>query len=559
MQPYNTGIQMPENESERKAPELKTLLVLALTAGLLSSCAAAAIQARPVAPEATQSATVTRAVVPSSTPPSTSTPQITATPATYGPDMDGFPVGINPLSGQPAEDPSLLKIPAVLVSISHFPATGRPQAGLSFAPFVYEFSITGGESRFLAAFYGAYPQPEVPIRGDCAIRAGAFELSGTLLGNRVWLDTNANGYQDPGEDGIPGVCVDLLSAQGQLLDSTTTDSNGMYGFSVLPERRYVLAFRKPMHLAFTKRDVGLDDKDSDVDPPSGRTAEVLVGRDTRDWDAGLVPDELNPPPTPLPEGWPRPEVGPVRSGRLHYTYLNASYHNSCLIFAFASRENLEKIPLCASVPHEEVGGGEMLTVDRLVAVAEDNARHTAGSSFNYSSNRYTESPPSGGTAASQINVFFSTLNQSGWTYDPLYQAYLRYVDSADKNAPGVLHPDVDRLTGRQLHVENVVLIMVDTDVVSATNLNIRLDEGNTGPGTLFRNGQAFPIKWSTRAGEYERKTGFRRPIQFLNPDGSAAVLKPGHTWVLMMTPYSLVEQKAGVHWIRYGAPEGEAR
>ena len=39
-------------------------------------------------------------------------------------------------------DPSQLNIPAVLVSTSHFPPQARPQAGFSFAPFVYEYFIT---------------------------------------------------------------------------------------------------------------------------------------------------------------------------------------------------------------------------------------------------------------------------------------------------------------------------------------------------------------------------------------------------------------------------------
>src|SRR5512140_925604 len=89
----------------------------------------------------------------------TATPQPTAAPVTYGPKPDDFPAGINPLSGLPVRDPDLLKTPALLSSSSHFPATARPQAGLSFAPYVFEFSITGGETRFLTTFYGEFPAP----------------------------------------------------------------------------------------------------------------------------------------------------------------------------------------------------------------------------------------------------------------------------------------------------------------------------------------------------------------------------------------------------------------
>jgi len=43
----------------------------------------------------------------------------------------------------------LLQFPALLVSISHFPVEARPQAGLSFAPYVFEIYITEGATRFL--------------------------------------------------------------------------------------------------------------------------------------------------------------------------------------------------------------------------------------------------------------------------------------------------------------------------------------------------------------------------------------------------------------------------
>jgi len=193
-------------------------------------------------------------------------------------------------------------------------------------------------------------------------------------------------------------------------------------------------------------------------------------------------------------------------------------------------------------------------------VAEDNMRRTAGRPFDYSSNVYSPVAPPGGIPASQLDVFFGNINQSGWVYDPLYRAYLRYVDNADINALGVLHPDVDRLTGRQLHFENVVIVMADTDVVTRSNLDIHLDAGNSGPALLFRNRQYFPITWSAVGGDYEMRTGLRRPIRFLNPDGSPAALMPGHTWVVIVTPFSRFESPGGgTHVIEYAPPAGEAQ
>jgi hypothetical protein len=543
-----------------KQPWLVPWAFIVTSALLLNGCAPSKAQA--LASAATMSSPQNN--IPETATPtlieSTPTSQPAASAVSYGPNQTDFPPGINPLTGQPVADPPLLKIPALLISVSHFPPVARPQAGLSFAPFVFEFSITGGETRFLATFYGEFPAPEIPVTGDCEVRKEPFKQTDTILGNRVWLDKNENGIQDPGEPGIGGICVNLYDANGNLLQETTTDTNGYYGFNVQSGQTYTLEFVKPTYLDFTQQNVGDEDQDSDPNPSTGRTNPITVNQDALSWDAGMIPNENFVTPTPNPKHDPQPQVGPVRSGRLLYAYIGGFFQDSCLIYASASPEELPLIPHCSFVAHEDSGGGSMLEITRMKAIAEDNMRHTADKPFNYASNLYTDQVSSGGSPASQINVFFASLNQSGWTYDPLYRAWLRYVDNADKNNRGVLHADTDRLTGRQLYFDNVIVLMADTDVVSPTNIDIKLDQGNENYAFLFRDGKMFPIKWSTKSGEYEKLTGFRRPIQFLNMDGSPAALKPGHTWVIIVTPFSYFqEQQPGVYLVRYAAPEGEAR
>ena len=183
-------------------------------------------------------------------PPVTPTPQPLPLPATYGPDT--FPQGFNPLSGQRVSDPARLEYPAILLSISHFPPAARPQAGLSFAPFVYEYYITEGSTRHVAVVYGEFPAPEIPLHGDCKVRAEPMTQTDTILGNRVWQDKNGNGIQDPREGGIGGICVDLLDANGKSLGQTTTDSNGYYAFNV-KAGKYIIEFEKPAGWSLLKR------------------------------------------------------------------------------------------------------------------------------------------------------------------------------------------------------------------------------------------------------------------------------------------------------------------
>ncbi|NEO97700.1 MAG: hypothetical protein F6K58_03130, partial [Symploca sp. SIO2E9] len=72
------------------------------------------------------------------------------------------------------------------------------------------------------------------------------------LGDFVFEDSNANGIQDDGEDGIAGVTVNLLSdvdgdgeiEEGEIIHTTTTDANGEYHFTVVTGD-YKVQFEQP--------------------------------------------------------------------------------------------------------------------------------------------------------------------------------------------------------------------------------------------------------------------------------------------------------------------------
>jgi hypothetical protein len=536
-----------------KKRNTKTMLVMSITLLFFLACATAGGTATESAPSEPQPAPLSTAILPPEAT-STSAPQPFATPSFFGPDPEDFPKGYNPLSGKAVEDPSLLQIPAMLISISHFPPVARPQAGLSFAPWVFEFYITEGATRFLSVLHGAFPESKIPVTGDCEIRKEPFTQTAQILGNQVWLDENKNGRQESYEPGVGSICVNLYDDASQLIESTTTDTNGYYGFNVQPAK-YTIEFVLPKWLGFTTQNVGDENTDSDADSSSGR-ADADVRSTLLYLDAGLIPsDQLMPIPNKSTQ-IPLNEVGPIRSGRLLYADIAGFFQDSCLIYAFASKEVLSELPQCSMVAHEDAGGGSMMSLERLQAVAKDNMRHTRGG-FNYASNLFTEEAPEGGMPANQINVYVALLNQSGWTYDPLYGAWLRFVDNADNATAGQLHADTDRLTGRQLHFENFIIIFADVDVISPTNLNIHLEQGGGGPALLFRDGMKYEIKWSTKAGQYEQSTGQRRPMQFLNSDGSPAKLKPGSTWIFVASPYSVVSDAGDGTWkLRYYAPAG---
>jgi hypothetical protein len=93
-------------------------------------------------------------------------PVATITPIPLGPI--NYPYGINPLTGLAVSEPANLSLPPVLASISNFPPTARPQAGLSFSPIVFELFIGDGMTRNLAVFYGDYPEQAPVIQEEKA-------------------------------------------------------------------------------------------------------------------------------------------------------------------------------------------------------------------------------------------------------------------------------------------------------------------------------------------------------------------------------------------------------
>jgi uncharacterized repeat protein (TIGR01451 family) len=106
------------------------------------------------------------------------------------------------------------------------------------------------------------------------------------LGDRVWVDSNGNGLQDANEADIANVTVHLYAADGTtLLQTTTTDANGNYVFTISPYTSYVIkldsaadyASNGPLHgyeLTTSNQDSGTHSTDSN-------TANTLLAAGTR--------------------------------------------------------------------------------------------------------------------------------------------------------------------------------------------------------------------------------------------------------------------------------------
>ena len=539
----------------------RNLLIWLLMGWLFSACAPAPAanptvlalasptpSALPASPTPTQ--TLTPAPTSTSTPSPTPQPHLTLQPG--GPDLDKFPGGVSPLTGLQLQDPAMLNLPAVLVSISNMPPTARPQAGLSFVPWNYEIFIAEGTTRFMSVFYGDLPRRIPNNLGDCPVNTAIFLPQGSWVGRRVWLDENKNGLQDAWEAGVGGVCVSLLdAASGAQIASTSTDSNGYYALDTSGlqlSHGYTLNFKIPAAYQLTQPDLGSEELDSDADPQTGAVPFSYTGTSSTDLDAGLMLVKPGQPVYAASDIAPqRTYVGPIRSGRLTYNDFHAMYPASCLIYASAGdgiRQQLKGCEIIFGAEPTESPNTALLDTTRLLELAQQN--RLPNQPVNYSGHLFDLTPPPGGLPASSLWTFFHAFSQALWQYDPVSGSYLRQTDDGD--GQGRFHIDTDRLTGRQLAFQNVAVILADYTVFRHGQYDINLCCGFEGYAFVFRDGQIYKVRWSTTNGAWEKTSGLLRPLHFTFPDRTPFPLKPGRTWVSVMTINSALKDLQGGKW-----------
>ena len=81
--------------------------------------------------------------------------------------------------------------------------------------------------------------------GDQAVNYNFCEHEPASIKGTVFFDRNNNGIQDPGDEGIEGVVIQLFDAEGNLVRETVTDANGDYCFEDLPPGEYKIRELQP--------------------------------------------------------------------------------------------------------------------------------------------------------------------------------------------------------------------------------------------------------------------------------------------------------------------------
>gem|GEM_PF-1257973 len=169
-------------------------------------------------------------------------------------------------------------------------------------PYQVQFTAPAGYSATAANLGGngatdSDADPLTGRTGSITLASGEIDLSvdagfyrPASLGDLVFNDLNQNGQQDTGEPGIAGVTVQLLSGNGNVLLTTTTDAGGVYSFTGLtPGVTYVVAFTQPDAFTSTTANTGNDATDSDANGVTGQTGPYVLasGENNTTVDAGF--------------------------------------------------------------------------------------------------------------------------------------------------------------------------------------------------------------------------------------------------------------------------------
>ncbi len=385
-------------------PQTKKLLQILLPIMLLAIGADLLVQynpqytrtSTPTLTSTITAAVLTSAIEPTSTQTSSPTATVTSTPAATEPVIaypvgpDTYPAGINPLNGLPVADSESLKLPPALLSISNSPVTARPQAGLSFAPLIYELFIGAGNSRFLTIFYGDLPK---------------------------------------------------------------------------------------------------------------------------------TPDTDNP------------EIGPVRSGRLAYEHIRKQL-NGFIVMAYASDWVFPSLNHYHNLQteHPDDINGARIRVDDLVQLKRDYLQKVGEP--NPVGLVFDPSIPAGGKDGHTIWLPYAFVDQIWWHYDQANGTYHRWQDMENGRE---YTEQVDSLTGKSLEIENVAVLFVDHIAYRETLIDLNLMHVVKQKALFFRDGQVFEGYWTSKNDDYEKTSGKYRPIRFLDKNENPFPLKPGQTWVEIVT------------------------
>ena len=225
------------------------------------------------------------------------------------------------------------------------------------------------------------------------------------------------------------------------------------------------------------------------------------------------------------------EFGPIRSGRLPYEQLRTML-NGFMLIASGDEGVLGELKLYTNVWNPASNDVNGVVVDSRVV--ENTAKQYLAALGKPTLNGLVFDPqtPQGGKSGVQLWIPYGGANMVIWKFDPASGGYLRYQDNYDGQT---YIQAVDKQTQEALNFENVVVLFAPHHAYQQEKIEIGLSFVKQAPALLFRDGKMFEIYWTSQDQEYYQKTGKVRMMRFVDGQGNPVPLKPGQTWVEVVT------------------------
>ena len=225
------------------------------------------------------------------------------------------------------------------------------------------------------------------------------------------------------------------------------------------------------------------------------------------------------------------EFGPIRSGRLPYELLRTLL-NGFMLIASGDEGVLGELKLYTNVWNPASNDVNGVVVDSRVVENTAKQYLTALGKPALNGLVFDPQPPQGGKSGVQLWVPYGGANMVIWKFDPASGGYLRYQDNYDGQT---YIQAVDKQTEEALNFENVVVLFAPHHAYQQEKIDIGLAFVKQAPALLFRDGKMYEIYWTSQDQEYYQKTGKVRMMRFVDAQGNPVPLKPGQTWVEVVT------------------------
>jgi len=139
---------------------------------------------------------------------------------------------INPLTGLPVDDPSLLDRRPIAVKVQIFPRGQRPPWGISLADIVYDYYQNNGITRLTAIFYGNDAEQVGPIRSARLFDADIIKTYKSifvfgLADWRIYQHLNRSSFADRLVVEKYGICPPLCRIDPEGYNHLVVDTEGL--------------------------------------------------------------------------------------------------------------------------------------------------------------------------------------------------------------------------------------------------------------------------------------------------------------------------------------------